>query len=437
MAGRVKFFKEYFPFSNALIKCFPMSERIARHRTDFTRRQFLRTASLAWVGGLLAGRATNALAAETVTMPFANGERKLVQFPQKRPLILLTTRPPQLETPFAVFNEGILTPNDAFFVRYHLAQIPTEIDAEKFRLEIKGKVNSPLTLSIAELKTKFEPVEIVAVNQCSGNGRGFSNPRVAGGQMGNGAMGNARWKGVRLKDVLAKAGVAAGAKQVTFNGLDTPTTETIPDFIKALDVDLTLEENVMLAYAMNGEELPMLNGYPLRLVVPGYFGTYWVKHVNEITVVDETFNGFWMNPAYLIPDNAGACVLPGTIPTKTKPIARYNVRSFITSLTDGDRVSAGRDLTVRGIAFDGGYGLSEILFSEDGGQTWREGQFGKDLGKYSFREWTIPFRPQRAGAYELKVKATNRIGQSQPVEPLWNPAGYMRNVVETVRVNAV
>jgi len=414
-----------------------MAERTANSRTALTRRRFLRAAGFVAAGGWLSERPAATFAAETVTLPFANGERRLVQFPQKRPLILLTTRPPQLETPFAVFNEGILTPNDAFFVRYHLAQIPTEIDAEKFRLEIKGKVNSPLTLSIADLKTKFEPVEIVAVNQCSGNGRGFSNPRVAGGQMGNGAMGNARWKGVRLKDVLAKAGLAPGAKQVTFNGLDTPVNEKTPDFVKALEVDLALDQDVMLAYAMNGEDLPVLNGYPLRLVVPGHFGTYWVKHLNEITVLDEPFAGFWMNPAYLIPDNAGACVEPGTVPTKTKPIARYNVRSFITSLADGDKVKVGRDQAVRGIAFDGGYGLSEILFSADGGKTWREGQFGKDLGKYSFREWTLPFRPQRAGAYELKVKATNRIGQSQPMEALWNPAGYMRNVVETVRVNAV
>src|SRR5262249_55678410 len=148
-------------------------------------------------------------AADTITLPFVNGERTLVKYPQKRPLIRITTRPPQLETPFSVFNEGVLTPNDAFFVRYHLSEVPTSIDPDSFRVEIKGKVNSPLTLSLAELKSQFEPVEIVAVNQCSGNGRGFSNPRVAGGQMANGAMGNARWKGIRLKDLLDKAGVAA------------------------------------------------------------------------------------------------------------------------------------------------------------------------------------------------------------------------------------
>ena len=405
------------------------------HR-HFDRRRFLRTAALAGAGGLMAGRVVNALADETVALPFANGERRLAKFPQKRPLILLTTRPPQLETPFSAFNEGIFTPNDAFFVRYHHAQIPTSIDHVTFSLEIKGKVNSPLTLSLADLKSKFEPVEVVAVNQCSGNSRGFSSPRVAGGQMGNGAMGNARWKGVRLKDVLEKAGLAAGAKQIAFNGLDSPVNEKSPDFVKALDVDHTLDGEVMLAYEMNGEDLPMLNGYPLRLVVPGYYGTYWVKHVNEITVLDENLANFWMNPAYLIPDNTGACVEPGTTPKKSKPIARYNVRSFITSLADGDKVAVGKPLKLRGITFDGGYGVNEVVVSTDGGKTWRETALGRDHGKYSFREWTTTFTPDRAGEIELKVRASNRIGQTQPLDPLWNPAGYMRNVIETVRVNA-
>jgi DMSO/TMAO reductase YedYZ molybdopterin-dependent catalytic subunit len=409
------------------------SQQSQLNRGLLRRREFLSTAAVA-VAGFAAGGLAGA--AETVALPFANGERPLARFPQKRPLILVTTRPPQLETPFSVFNEGLLTPNDAFFVRYHLSQVPTSIDPEAFKLSVKGKVNSGLTLSLSELKTKFDPVEIVAVNQCSGNGRGFFNPRVAGGQLGNGAMGNARWKGVRLKDVLSKAGIAAGAKQVSFNGLDGPTTEKVPDFVKALEIDHALDEDTLLAYQMNGEDLPMLNGFPLRLIVPGHYGTYWVKHVNEITVVDEPFNGYWMDPAYRVPDNTCACVEAGAAAKKTRPITRYNVRSFLTSLADGEKATVGRALTVRGIAFDGGYGINEVLFSEDGGKTWREAQLGKDLGKYSFREWTAGFTPQRAGAYELKVKATNRIGQSQPMEALWNPAGYMRNVVETVRVTA-
>ncbi|HXU78128.1 MAG TPA: oxidase, partial [Methylomirabilota bacterium] len=123
------------------------------------------------------------------------------------------------------------------------------------------------------------------------------------------------------------------------------------------------------------------------------------------------------------------------VPKQTRPITRFNVRSFITSLADGASLARDRELTVRGIAFDGGYGISEVLFSEDGGQTWRQTQLGKDLGKYSFREWTVPLTPRRAGAYALQVKATNRIGQSQPREALWNPAGYLRNAIETVHAS--
>jgi DMSO/TMAO reductase YedYZ molybdopterin-dependent catalytic subunit len=400
---------------------------------QFNRRQFIRAAA-ATAG---AAAAWELSAAETITLPFENGERPLVKYPQKRSLIRLTTRPPQLETPFSVFNEGVLTPNDAFFVRYHLTLSPPPEEALKpdvFRVSIGGAVKQRLKFSVSELKQQFENVEIVAVNQCSGNSRGFSNPRVTGGQLGNGAMGNARWRGVRLRDVLNKAGVAADAKQVTFDGLDKAAVPQTPDFIKAIDVDHALDGEVMLAFEMNGEELPWLNGYPLRLVVPGHYGTYWVKHVHEITVLDKTFDGFWMSTAYRIPDNSCACVSPGVAPTKTIPIARYNVRSFITSLTDGAKLKAGSEATVKGIAFDGGYGIADVVFSSDGGRTWREAELGKDLGRYSFREWTIPFMPPKPGRYDLKVKATNRIGQSQPREALWNPAGYMRNVIETVRV---
>ncbi len=382
--------------------------------------------------GACTGLAHRGAAEDLVTLPFENGERSLVKYPQKRPLIRLTSRPPQLETPFSVFNEGVITPNDAFFVRYHLPNLPLEIDVEKFRVAVKGKVATTLSLSVADLKQQFEPVEVVAVNQCSGNSRGFFQPRVSGGQLAHGAMGNARWRGARLKDVLEKAGVAAGAKQVSFDGLDTPAIEKTPDFVKALEIDHALDGEVLLAYEMNGEDLPMLNGYPLRLVVPGHYGTYWVKHLHEINVLDEVFSGFWMGTAYRIPDTAGACVMPGTTPKSTVPIKRFNVRSFITSHVDGATLKAGRETLVRGIAFDGGSGIAEVLFSADGGRNWRSAMLGQDLGKYSFREWTIAFTPAQAGAAELKVRATNRIGESQPLEPLWNPAGYMRNVVESV-----
>ncbi|WP_299105129.1 molybdopterin-dependent oxidoreductase [uncultured Bradyrhizobium sp.] len=395
------------------------------------RRDLMRRAGLAALVTGLGSR--GALALDTVTLPFDNGERPLVRYPQKRPMIGLTSRPPQLETPFAIFNDGPLTPNNAFFVRYHLAGIPYDLDPDKFTLEIKGKVDKPLRLSLKDIR-KLKPIELVAVNQCSGNSRGFFNPRVAGGQLGNGAMGCARWHGVPLKTVLDMAGVQAGAKQVTFNGMDGPVMETTPDFVKALDIDHARDGEVMLAWGMNGEDLPFLNGFPLRLIVPGYFGTYWVKHLNEITVIDNVFDGFWMKSAYRIPDTPNNAVEPGTAPKATIPINRFTVRSFMTSIADGARLKAGLT-TLRGIAFDGGKGIKEVVVSTDGGKIWTPAKLGKDLGKYAFREWklkvTLP-----PGPSELKVRATNNAGDTQPMDPLWNPAGYLRNVVETVRVTA-
>jgi sulfite dehydrogenase (cytochrome) subunit A len=389
--------------------------------------------ALAALGAGLTSSSLRALAA-TAALPFENGERPLVKYPQKRPMIGLTARPPQLETPFSVFNANVITPNDAFFVRYHLADVPLTIDPHAFSVEIKGKVDRVTKLSLADIK-KMPSIDIVAVNQCSGNSRGFSNPRVAGGQLGNGAMGNARWRGVSLKAVLDMAGVQSGARQVTFKGMDGPVIDKTPDFVKALDIDHARNGKVMLAYSMNGAELPVLNGFPLRLVVPGYYGTYWVKHLNEITVIDNVFDGFWMKTAYRIPDNDCNCVEPGTAPKTTIPISRFKVRSFITSVADGAKLKAGADTTLKGIAFDGGKGIKHVDVSTDGGKTWAQARLGKNLGKYSFREWQMPVR-LTAGTHELKVRATSHAGETQPMEPLWNGAGYLRNVVETVRVTA-
>jgi sulfite dehydrogenase len=401
------------------------------------RRQLLLGSAAAAIGaGGLRRRLLAAEVEETATLPFANGERPLVRYPQKRPLLRLTTRPPQLETPFSVYDEGIITPNDAFFVRYHLADAPPRpLDPDTYRVEVTGKVDTPLSLSLGELKSQFDPVEIVAVNQCSGNGRGFFEPRVAGGQAGNGLMGNARWTGVALKAVLDKAGVQASVKQVSFDGYDGPAIPATPDFVKALDIDHARDGEVMLAYAMNGTDIPVLNGYPVRLVVPGYYGTYWVKHVSEIAVLDHDLDNFWMRSAYRVPANACACVPPATAAKSTVPIGRFDVRSFITNVADGSTVTAERELPVRGFAFDGGYGIAEVAISADGGHSWTAAELGKDLGKYSFRAWRTTLR-LGPGAHALKVRAVNWIGQSQPMEPLWNPAGYMRNVVETVNVTA-
>jgi DMSO/TMAO reductase YedYZ molybdopterin-dependent catalytic subunit len=411
-------------------------------------RSFGRRAVLGGLGGVaLAGcrERPEAVApglreGDMVELPFANGTRPVVRFPGKRPLIQMTARPPQLETPFGVFGEGVakgdlLTPNDAFFVRYSMGQLPLDLDVGAWALAVGGHVARPLSLSLAELKA-LGRAEIVAVNQCSGNSRGFSEPRVRGGQLAHGAMGNARWEGVPLKAVLDAAGVKAGAVDVVFDGMDRPVLPAGHDFAKSLGVDHARDEGsnggVLLAWAMNGEPLPFLNGFPLRLVVPGWFGTYWVKHLERVKVLDRPFDGHFMVDTYRMPDTPDGSVPPGTKPERTVPITRLLVRSFITNVADGARRRAGAHV-LEGFAFDGGAGIRRVLVSADGGANWEAARLGADQGRYGFRGWRAEVQ-LRPGAHVLMARAEGMGGEVQPMVAGWNPSGYARHVVEKVRV---
>ncbi len=400
-----------------------------------TRRRFLQALLIASGLTALGKPLVRAAPTPSMTLPFERGERPLVAFPEKRLLMVMTTRPPQLETPFSLFNEDIFTPNDAFFVRWHLANIPTTVDLQTFRLHIRGRVKNPVSFSIKDLQEKFEPIEIAAVCQCAGNSRGFSEPRVAGGQWGHGAMGNARWKGVRLRDLLEKAQCESDAKQIRFDGLDRPVADVTPDFLKSLPLNDAIADHVLVAYSMNGEPLPLLNGFPLRVVVPGWYASYWVKMLNAIEVLNDDDRNFWMNPAYRIPDNACGCLEPGEKAVATIPLSTMKVRSFITNVANGEKISNGSRVLIRGIAFDQGYGIDQVLFSSDGGQHWKAAKLGKDFGDFSFRQWETQVALKPGQSYQLQSLAINRIGESQQLHPKWNPSGYLRNAVESVRVS--
>lgn len=375
--------------------------------------------------------AAGAEAQNLITQPFANGERPLLAFPQKRPLIVVTPRPPQLETPFAVFDNGIFTPNDAFFVRWHLAGIPESIDASTHHIIVTGAVQRELALSLQDLAA-MPTVEIAAVNECSGNSRGFFAPRVPGGQWGNGAMGNARWTGVRLRDILDRAGLQRTAKQVQFCGLDEPVLPQTPAFKKSLDIDVARGDNVVVAYLMNGEPMPLLNGFPVRLIVAGWYATYWVKMLSKITVLDTSDDNFWMKTAYRIPSTLNASVAPSTTGFATNPINKLDVRSFATNITGGKRINPG-PTTIRGIAFDGGSGIRQVDISIDNGATWRRATLEQDYGKYSFRRWHLRWNA-KPGTYVVAVRATSNDDSTQSTTPIWNPGGYMRNTIETYKV---
>jgi DMSO/TMAO reductase YedYZ molybdopterin-dependent catalytic subunit len=386
----------------------------------------------------LAMTAVPAWARTLVNLPLPGGpqDREIAtDFPQKAAMLLQRTRPPLLETPFEVFDQGPFTPNDRFYVRWHWAAIPTEIDVATFRLSVRGHVNTVLSLSLDDILA-MPRVEMAAVNQCSGNSRGFFEPRVAGGQWANSAMGNARWTGVRLRDVLDRAGVRAGAVQVRFAGLDEPVLPDAPKFMKSLAIDHARDGEVMIAFAMNGELLPLLNGFPLRLVVPGWYATYWVKMLNDIEVLDRADDNFWTKSAYRIPDTPDADTSPGATGVRTVPINRMVPRSFITNIRSGDTLGAGVPSLVRGIAFGGDAGVARVDLSIDGGNSWQAAELGRDEGKYSFRQWQMPVTLRDRGHHVLMVRCTNTDGRAQPERPNWNPSGFMRNVVETTAVMA-
>jgi DMSO/TMAO reductase YedYZ molybdopterin-dependent catalytic subunit len=399
-----------------------------------TRRQLLGAAA---VGSLALSKPAWAETMTELPLPGGPGARAITtDFPQKGPMILQRTRPPLLETPFEVFDKGVFTPTDQFYVRWHWAVIPTDIDVGKFSLTVRGHVNQTLSLSLNDI-LGLPSVELPAVNQCSGNSRGFFQPRVPGGEWANGAMGNALWTGVRLRDVLDRAGVKPGAVQVRFKGMDEPVVADAPHFMKSLDIDHARDGEVMIAYAMNGEQLPLVNGFPLRLVVPGWYATYWVKMLNDIEVLAQPDTNYWTKVAYTIPNTPHANVTPGETDVKMIPINRMVPRSFVTNIPSGQRVSAAAPTTLRGIAFGGDCGVASVDYSLDRGQSWRQAQLGKDQGKYGFRQWQTQFALPSPGKYSVLTRCTNVNGVSQPETPNWNPAGFMRNVVESVDVIAV
>lgn len=405
-----------------------------------SRRALLEAASasaaLAATGGLPKfGEAEAAVAELTPGVPAGvQGVAAMEALPGKKPLIRLADRPPNYESPLEYLRTPI-TPNDQFFVRYHLADIP-EVDVKAYKIAVGGDgANGTAELTLDDLKA-MPSAEVVAVNQCSGNRRGLSKPHVAGVEWGYGAMGCARWKGAKLKDVLNKVGVKKETIEVSFGGADGPVVDKTPDFIKSIPLSKAMDDATLIAYEMNGAPLPHFNGFPARIVVPGWTGTYWMKHVNKIDALTQPLKNFWMTAAYRIPI--------GMFPSGTRftsqeyapntPITEMVVNSLITSHRDGANIKAGK-VTVSGIAWDGGYGIRTVQVSTDGGKSWSTAALGQDLGKYAFRPWSFELNAKR-GANTVMVNATNRIGQSQVTDLLFNGAGYHNNVMQNITLTA-
>ncbi len=383
-----------------------------------SRRSFLSA-----VGGASAASALSQLLPIPITRAFAQ------KITGKERLIIRSVRPEDLETPVELFTTW-LTPNDLFYVRHHL--YAPDINLAEWKLTIDGEVNQPVTLTLADLK-KLPKATVTVTLECAGNGRAFMDPPVPGIQWEKGAVGTARWTGVRLAEVLKKAGVKPTGKFVFLNGADKAISK-MPDFIRQVAMEKALHPDTVLAYEMNGEPLPHLHGAPLRAIIPGWEGAYAVKWLEHITVTDQENDGFFVKTAYRYPTRR---VAPGAAvdPKDMAPLTGLVVKSIISAPVDGNTVKIGSAVKVMGWAWAGESNITKVDISLDNGMTWMSAKLGRDQARYSWRQFEYEWKAAEVGSFLVMSRATDDKGREQPVAAHWNPSGYLWNVIDKVRIN--
>ncbi len=374
------------------------------------RRQFLKSS--------LAGAAAAAWWLKVPSLARAKGRDDLLR---------LTERPPNYESVRSTFTTRI-TPVERFYLRNHF-DIPT-VEVATWRLNVHGLVEKPLSLSLADLE-RMPQAKVEAVLQCAGNGRALFKPSVPGVQWRFGAMGNAEWSGVRLKDVLALAGTKQDAAFVQYQGAEKPTMSSTPPFIRALPLAKAVHGDTLIALKMNGKPLALNRGRPARLVVPGWVGDDWVRALVDIEVRADEPKAFYYDTAYRFPAVPGAPGAP--IPAdQMKPMTKIDVKSVLGSLSDGDVLRPGVQQLV-GVAFSGEAGVDRVELSLDGGKSWTPAQLDGPSTPYGFRVFRYAWKAAE-GKYEIACRATDTTGAVQPEVPVWNPAGYLYNAFDRVRV---
>jgi DMSO/TMAO reductase YedYZ molybdopterin-dependent catalytic subunit len=396
-----------------------------------------RRSLIAGFGALSLGPAARAAESTTLPAQLPDGTLAVAHFanlPGKRRLIELSDRPPNYASPVEVFND-VVTPNDRFFVRYHMDGVPTPPPVDTWTLTVGGDAaEKTVTLHWQDL-LDLPPNDVLAVCQCAGNRRGLAIPHVPGVQWPDGGMGCARWSGSTLSDILKRAGVKPNAQEVWFTGADIPPAPGIPLFQKSLPLAKAMEPSTLVATSMNNAPLPLLNGNPARLVVPGWVGTYWVKHLGRIEISSKPLDNFWMKTAYRVPTGLFPVQMAFTSQTTetTAPITDIVVNSLIADPLEGATVDRA-GFTITGVAWDGGSGISRVEISFDGGANWQDALLERIQGRYAYRRFTLQTPWMRPGLYRVVCRATANSGEKQAVTLKANPGGYNNNVPRPIEI---
>ncbi|PYS02057.1 MAG: sulfite oxidase-like oxidoreductase [Acidobacteria bacterium] len=345
-------------------------------------------------------------------------------------LIIRSDSPADFETPVQLLDKGWITSNDAHYVRSHLS-VPN-VELNNWNLTVEGEVNRPLKLTMRDIRG-FQEVTRTVTLECSGNGRAFADPPVAGLQWEKGAVGTARWTGIPLRDVLMKAQVQPNAKHVILNGADMPI-RAVPDFVRSIPIEKAMHPDTILAYRMNGAALPVLHGFPLRLIVPGWEAAASTKWIVNIQISEAEASGFFMQTAYRIPNRP---IAPGTLvdPKDTIPYTALSVKSIFTSPLDGAMVPMGSSIQLRGFAWAGEADITQVDVSTDAGSTWNIAVLDNDKARYTWRRFRYLWKPPAAKSFVVMSRATDSQGRTQPMVASWNPSGYLYNVADKIQIN--
>jgi len=345
-------------------------------------------------------------------------------------LIIRSDSPADFETPVQLLDKGWITSNDAHYVRSHLS-VPN-VELNNWNLTVEGEVNRPLKLTMRDIRG-FQEVTRTVTLECSGNGRAFADPPVAGLQWEKGAVGTARWTGIPLRDVLMKAQVQPNAKHVILNGADMPI-RAVPDFVRSIPIEKAMHPDTILAYRMNGAALPVLHGFPLRLIVPGWEAAASTKWIVDIQISEAEASGFFMQTAYRIPNRP---IAPGTLvdPKDTIPYTALSVKSIFTSPLDGAMVPMGSSIQLRGFAWAGEADITQVDVSTDAGSTWNIAVLDNDKARYTWRRFRYLWKPPAAKSFVVMSRATDSQGRTQPMVASWNPSGYLYNVADKIQIN--